>query len=55
MPKSTSYKRHKLAVDNGAGRMSSDQHYAVMLSLIGLCEGGPIDLADRHDQYPVKA
>lgn len=38
---------HTYSTINSSAGEAVDQ----MLSLVGLCEGGPIDLADRHDWY----
>ncbi len=29
----------------------ADEHINGLLALAGVCEGGPADLADNHDQY----
>jgi hypothetical protein len=31
--------------------METDEQLNSLLSLAGVCEGGPSDLADNHDQY----
>jgi hypothetical protein len=31
--------------------MKTDEQVNSLLSLMGVCEGGPSDLADSHDQY----
>jgi hypothetical protein len=31
--------------------METDEQLNSLLSLVGVCEGGPSDLADNHDQY----
>lgn len=30
---------------------TQDEQIGVLLSLAGVCEGGPSDLADNHEQY----
>ena len=31
--------------------MKTDEQVNSIISLAGVCEGGPSDLADNHDQY----
>lgn len=43
----------RLVADEGAGAAhpSGDEEADSLLSLAGVCEGGPSDLADNHEQY----
>lgn len=41
----------RLVAEEGAACPSADEETDSLLSLAGVCEGGPSDLADNHEQY----
>lgn len=41
----------RLVAEEGAAYPSADGEADGLLSLAGVCEGGPSDLADNHEQY----
>ncbi|CAG0964981.1 ribbon-helix-helix domain-containing protein [Geobacter sp.] len=43
----------RLVAEEGAGAVypPADEEADSLLSLAGVCEGGPSDLADNHEQY----
>lgn len=41
----------RLVAEEGAPYLAADDEADNLLSLAGVCEGGPSDLADNHEQY----